>query len=185
MADVSKAFNFVMSNECKILPDGSFSDSTITDIDGGKTRFGIDSKSNPDAVHDGFYDMPAPAALLYAQNFFKYDIFNQILGYNIFDQSIASKFADMAFNEGIEQATKIVQRAVNSLRDTPNLVVVDGKPGARTAASINAVEEDDLLKAIIEYGTQFYTGLRQTHPEKYSDAIYQAWIKRLEKIPPA
>ena len=173
-----------MSNECKILPDGSFSDSTITDIDGGKTRYGIDSKSNPEAVQEGFYSMSQDDALLYAKNFFQYEIFSQVLGYNIVDQVVASKYTDMAFNEGIAQATKIIQRAVNSLRDTANLITVDGKPGARTAASINAVDENELLKAIIEYGTQFYTGLRQQHPEKYSDAVYQAWIKRLERIPP-
>ena len=185
MGDPHKAFQFVLSNECRLKPDGSFNGETITDTDGGMTRYGIDSKSHPEAVHDGFYQMSDADALAYVENIFKYDYFNMVLGYQIEDQVIASKYSDLAFNEYITQATLIMQRSVNSLRTPDKQIQEDGKPGSRTVAAINAADEAALLQAITRFGIAFYSELKQKKPAEYTDKIYANLVSRVEKVPTA
>jgi lysozyme family protein len=186
VADPTIAWHFVLSNECRVRADGSFNGEVITDVDGGLTRFGIDSKSHPGAIRDGFYDkMDDTAALAYAGDIFKYDYFNMVLGYAIQDQRIASKYSDLAFNEYFVQATLIMQRAVNSLRDPGKQIQEDGKPGSMTVAAINAADEAALLQAVIVFGTKFYKGLQQKNPTVFTDGIVANLISRVEKVPPA
>ena len=185
MADPQVSFRFVLGHECRKNPDGSFNGETITDIDGGSSRFGIDSVSHPEALTAGFYQMSDADALVYAGDIFKYDYFNMILGYAIIDQQIAAKYSDLAFNTGVHEATLIVQRAVNSLRSRDTQVAIDGKPGALTTAAINALDASPLLQAISKYGIEFYSGLRDKNPAKYTDKIYNVLVSRVQEVPPA
>jgi len=176
-------FQFTMTQECGLEPDGSFRDKLITDTDGGQTRFGVDSKSHPEAVGDGFYGMSKFDALKYAEAVYTDCYWTPAFAHGIQDQSLATKFVDLAFNEGIEQATKLVQQAINSCRSTVNQLLVDGRPGPETIAAINAVDPHSLMDAIIIYGQIFYTQLRDEHPERYSNFVLASWIKRLHTIP--
>ena len=63
MADRREAFFFVMSHE-----DATLSGTVVTDDNGGQSRFGVNSKDNPQALTDGFYTMPTGEALAYAES---------------------------------------------------------------------------------------------------------------------
>lgn len=67
MADFVTAFNYAMSNE-----DPTLSGIVITDSDGGQTRLGLDSKSNPELLKIRFYDEPLEQALVIAKYTYRY-----------------------------------------------------------------------------------------------------------------
>jgi lysozyme family protein len=183
MADVHKAWAFVLSNEDATPPTGN----VVAEPNGGRARLGINSIAHPEALARGFYSMPLDQALEFAEDIFKYDYWSRILGYSIESQVIASKWADITFNMNAHEATLLVQRAVNSLRLKP--IRVDGVCGPDTIASVNtyldAEDEERLYAAIIKQGAMFYEELRQEHPERYSEALEQEWLRRLNKRPPA
>jgi lysozyme family protein len=182
MADFNKAFRFVLSNEVPVGIDGVFSGVTIVDVDGGQTRFGIDSRSNPQAVTDGFYQMSDADACTYATNLFRVDYWNGIMGDSIVSDRIGAKYADMAFNQYIHEATLLVQRAVNMLQPNDK-IVEDGHLGRLTLAAINGCDENYLLAAIVKSATTFYTELYQQNAGRYSESIYKGWINRINKLP--
>jgi lysozyme family protein len=183
MADAHKGFLWTMAQECNVLADGSFDDATITDTDGGLTRLGVDSRSHPHAVTDGFYQMSKFDALNYAERIYTACYWDLVSGSSIESQMVASKYADLAFNSGINEATKIVQRAVNSCRQVRDLIMVDGIPGWRTTAAVNAVDANRLMAAIIGFGETFYQELYRAHTAIFSSSILNGWLRRLDRIP--
>lgn len=182
MASVSKSWEFVLSNEDGVPPSGK----VTTEPGGEQARLGINSRAHPEAVERGFFMMPLEQALEFAYDIFKYDYWSQVMGYNIQSQLIASKVADLAFNASPKQAMLFVQRAINALRAKP--IKMDGLCGADTLAAVNNTyldgpEEARLYEAILAQATAFYRELRQKEPEKYSEALEAAWLKRLNKRP--
>lgn len=182
MASVSKSWEFVLSNEDGVPPSGK----VTTEPGGEQARLGINSRAHPEAVERGFFTMPLEQALEFAYDIFKYDYWSQVMGYNIQSQLVASKVADLAFNVSPKQATLFVQRAVNTLRAKP--IKMDGLCGADTLAAVNTYldrqDEEWLYGAILGQASTFYTELRTDHPEKYTEALEQAWLARLGKRPP-
>lgn len=186
MADVQKGWAFTLSNEDKTPPTGK----VTTEPNGGKARLGINSIAHPEALERGFYEMPLAEALDYAEDCYKYCYWALILGYNIESQVIASKWADMAFNENPHQATLLVQRALNAVRRAGQLEVkVDGSAGPLTIARVNTYLDDGddevLYQAIAEEGRTFYMDLQAAHPDKYPLTDLASWLHRLGKRPPA
>lgn len=142
-------------------------------------RFGINSGAWPKALTEGFYTMDRDAALIWASNFYKYNFFSPIGGYQITDQSIANKYFDMAVNQGIPQATKIVQRAVNNLLTPLQIgLAVDGKAGQHTINGINMSMPSALLGAIREQAKDFYVELVAANSKLRPDL--DGWLKRAE-----
>jgi lysozyme family protein len=180
---LTKAFLFVMGNE-----DPELTGKVITDIDGGLTRFGIDSKSNPEALVCGFFTMPLDQALQFAQNVFQDNYWCSMAGGSLqTGQIVISKMADLVFNAGAKQGIKITQRAVNSFR-TANKLKEDGICGAGTVAAINTFLDDSdveaLYSGILEHGKVFYQELATENPAKFTPELEAAWIQRLDKRPP-
>lgn len=159
MADFSIAFNYLMDSE-DATRSGVVTDDPSLEHPEAKARFGINSGAFPEALTEGFYTMPTDQALEWAATFYKYRFFAAIGGYQIACQSIANKFLDLAVNEGIEQATKIVQRAANYTLKPIAIgylpLTVDGIPGPKTSEAINACAPEQLLPAIKDYASQFY-----------------------------
>jgi lysozyme family protein len=176
VADLSQAFAFVMRHE-----DSTLSGVVETDNDGGKVRLGVNSKSHPRALSDGFYEMPLDQALVYAMDLFKYDYWSAVCGYTIPDQRSANQVADLAFNCGTHEAVKILQRAANYCLPTRSLILVDGEIGPRTLGAVIEVANrspQELLAAIKQYGEQYYRDLARRKP---ADAKYlNAWLSRLD-----
>jgi lysozyme family protein len=179
MADFRQACDYVLKNEDPEL-EGIVTPDPAKDDPNAVARFGVNSAAHPQAVTDGFFEMGRDAALQYAEDVFKFDYFSPIGGYSIIVQDVVNKFCDLAFNCGISQATKIVQRAVNAA--LPNLqptLSVDGVVGDRTIGRINACEPERLIPAIKEKAKDFYTALAAAHPEMQKNM--KGWLARAEK----
>jgi lysozyme family protein len=174
MALFEPAFIVLMGHE-----DSTMSGVISPEPNGGQARFGINSVAWPSAVADGFYTMDHDTALTYAANFFKANFWTPIEGYQITDQNVANKFFDLSVNEGIQQATKITQRAVNSLFMTGvDALIIDGKPGQMTLSAINKADPVELLAAIKEKAKDFYIGLVASNPKFKPDLA--GWLARAE-----
>lgn len=178
MADFGIAFHYLMQNEDSRLSGNVTPDPSASDPE-AIARFGINSAAHPEAVASGFYTMPIADALEWAQKLYKIRYFAGIGGYSIACQDIANKFFDLAVNEGLNQATKIVQRACNSVL-TPNgtavgylPLTIDGIAGEKTSEAINACAPEQLLPAIKSYAVQFYkdVALRQNWDPRKLEAL--------------
>lgn len=182
MADVNKAWQFVLGDEDTVPPTGK----VTPEPNGGKARLGINSIAHPEAVARGFYSMPLDEALEYAFDVFKYDYWSRMLGYNIESQVMASKLASMVINQGPKEAITLLQRAINKVRGNEALKV-DGCMGPGTLAVLNTyLDETDvnsLFAALVAQGCVFYEGLRDAHPERYSAEMEAEWIKRMQRRP--
>lgn len=176
MASFTPAFEATMKHEDPKLSGIVTKDPSRAHPD-AIARFGINSGAWPEAVTAGFYTMPVSAALEWAATFYKYKFFSPIGGYQITDQPVTNKFFDLAVNEGICEATKIVQRGVNKTGSLGLFFLdVDGKPGMRTIDGINKSMPGELLRAIKDYAVQFYQDLVRRKPkdQEYLDG----WIMR-------
>lgn len=173
MASYEMAFEYMIRHE-----DPKLAGLVVKEPHGAKARFGINSLAHPEAVRDGFYEMERGAALGYAATVYRKSYFEPIGGFQISDQYVANKFFDLAVNTGVQQATKILQRAVNSLIHGPLLLMVDGRPGLRTVDAINQSMPSDLLAAIRSYGKQFYQDVARREPEE--ETYLDEWLKRLD-----
>jgi lysozyme family protein len=111
--------------------------------------------------------------LQYAEDVFKYDYFQPIGGYSIVSQTIANKFADLAFNESPHQATLIVQRALNFTTNQ-----IDGVAGAFTLAAINAADPVVLLAAIKDKAKDFYMEVASKNPSDQKNLA--GWLRRVD-----
>lgn len=172
MADRHIAFLFVMAHE-----DVTMSGVVATDNDGGQVRFGVNSKSNPQAVGDGFYTMPVTDALVYAEKLFVAKYWSAVMGNDIAVQRIANQVADLYFLSERE-AILILQRAVNRFVATP--ISVDGAMGPVTLATVNVVADPlSLLDAIKAQAIVFYQSLVKKDPVKYTTQDYKSWVSRL------
>jgi lysozyme family protein len=183
-SQLEPAFLFIMGNE-----DQGLTGKVVTDSNGGRVRYGINSLANPEALAGGFYSMPNAQALQFAQGIFQNEYWNSMAGDALATgQIVVSKLADLVFNAGPRQGVKLIQRAVNSFR-TANLLKVDGICGAGTVAAINTFLDDTDVEAlyagILEQGKVFYQELATENPVEFTPELEAAWLKRLDKLPPS
>lgn len=91
----------------------------------------------------------------------------------IVDFTVAARAFDMTVNMGARQTGKIIQRALNELG---NNLVVDGKIGKNTFATINCTDPEMLMSEIRQAHAQFYLDLIKAKPKfaKYR----KGWLRR-------
>jgi lysozyme family protein len=82
-----------------------------------------------------------------------------------FDGAIAYQVLDAAFNHGIENAIRFLQRAVN--------VADDGDVGPRTVMAVRAMSITDVLMRFNAQRIDFYTKLSTF------DAFGKGWMRRI------
>ncbi|MDR0556082.1 MAG: hypothetical protein LBG20_03730, partial [Holosporaceae bacterium] len=82
---------------------------------------------------------------------------------SIDNENLSVKFFDLCVNMGINQATKLVQRA---LRSTSQTVIEDGIIGPTTLAAINKADPTDLLAALKSEAAGFYRLIAQANPSQ-------------------
>ena len=128
-----------------------------------------------DLDHDGDVDVDDiknmtvdEARKLYRIHFwdkYKYD--------KIVDFVVAARAFDMTVNMGARQTGKIIQRALNELGHN---LVVDGKIGKNTFATINRTNPEMLMAEIRLAHAKFYLDLIKAKPkfEKYK----KGWLRR-------
>jgi lysozyme family protein len=156
--------------------DSTLSGAVTHEPDGGTARFGVNSIANPKAVADGFFEMAKDKALQYAQELFVAAYWGPISGQAIFSQCVANKYADLAYNLGVRESTRIVQRAVSS-QGVEIVVSVDGKMGPRTLACINQADPEVLLRAIKQEAVKVYEDLAQRNV-KFQSSL-RGWLARV------
>ena len=88
-------------------------------------------------------------------------------------ERIAIKLFDCAVNMGPFRATKIAQEALNDLRCG---LVVDGRMGPKTLASLNGTDEDVFFLFLVTRLEQFYVGLNQRK-------FLKGWLRRARTLP--
>jgi len=178
MADSGPAFEFTMRWEDPDLKGDVHPDPTDTDPNAVE-RWGLNSHWFPNLVAQGYFtSMSKEDSFRIAQHVYEANYFGRILGWQIQDQSIATKIADLAYNEGCEEATKITQRAVNSLQTGLTIALaVDGQFGKGTLTAVNLAQPADLLAAIKGYAEDFYRSwaIRENKP----DSELQSLLRRV------
>jgi hypothetical protein len=182
MADYEIAFRYLMDDEDRARTGAVVADPTSSDPK-AVARFGINSHWCPEAVRENYYTMPHDEALEWAKGFYKCRYFAAILGYDIACQDIANKYFDLAVNEGVGEATKIVQRSCNQVI-APVMIgkltlAVDGKPGQMTLATINKCAPEVLLPTIKAYAEQLYRDIGRKL--KWSPELLKAMLKRANR----
>jgi lysozyme family protein len=96
---------------------------------------------------------------------------------------LATKVFDIAINCGPSTAIRIVQKAINSIRQADKditLISVDGKMGKVTLESINALDSDPLLSAIVFFQKTYYRDLCERNGKL--SVFLKGWLKRADNI---
>jgi lysozyme family protein len=166
-----------------MLPNETFAPTDMrygkvtTDNDGGLVRFGVNSKSlGASLVNTTFYTtMSNDEAIKAAANLYNISVWKPMQGDLLTSQRVASKIFDMAVNQGVHEAAKLAQRAA--------LVQVDGVIGPITVATINSIDENQMLKSLVTEWIWFIGLVIENHPEYVS--YKEDWTARAEKLPVA
>jgi lysozyme family protein len=153
---------------------------------GGPTFWGISlrylEQTGHDVDKDGDVDADdvraltrADAIAIYATDFWKplkLDL--------IESQAVATRVLDIAVNAGLKRATKILQKAVNSLLGEDDVrLKVDGKLGPKTRAAANAQDAVDLMAALRQKHADFYKAITKNNPA--FEAFLEGWLRRAAK----
>lgn len=173
MADFLTAFNYMIVNE-----DSTLSGVVVTDNDGGTTRLGLDSKSNPELLTNDFYTCPVAEAIVIAKTTYQAKYWAPIWGDKLLSQRVASKFLDMSVNENPSEAIKLTQRAAYGQASGVN---IDGQMGPNTLKTINDDHEGALLQGMCTWWNWFIGKVIQSNP---TYARYEtSWRNRAFKLP--
>ncbi len=179
MDDVNQAVDFVLDQEDAGLTGNI---TTLPGDTGGPTRFGLASADHPELVKEGYYEetdgqpkIPKEEALDIAEVKYAEEYGDKIDLSEIADQGVADRILSFAVNEGPEESTAVLQKALNSLGAN---LSVDGKFGPGTLAAVNAQEPAKLIAALRSFQRQFYTHLVQVRPDLMPN--YQGFLNRAD-----
>lgn len=112
------------------------------------------------------------ASAIYRVDYWRWD--------GIIDGRIQIKLFDIAVNAGIQRAVKILQQAVNQIRQTKWLAE-DGMLGPKTESEANAISPAILLEAICEEQKAFYYGIVARNQTQM--CFLTGWLKRASRKP--
>ena len=178
MSEFQPAFENTMNHE-----DATRSGKVTTDA-GGKTRFGIAEKFNPDLPEE-FFTGPKDKALSIAEMRMQEDYWTKGNLAKIENQDVANKIFDMMVNMGVHQGAAYAQRACNFLirqsvalpspdGDTGELkplvpeftLVEDGVLGPKSIAAINSFDPEKLLNVLRELSAAHYRHIAAVNPSQ-------------------
>ncbi len=135
MADVTKAIEFVLRQEDSTL---SGTVTTARGDKGGRTRFGISERWHPELNDIGFFfTMSRAAAMAKAEEVMAEEYAAPLSLASISNQGLATALLSLAVLEGVPQAVRALQQAVQ--------VDIDGVMGPKTLAAVNAASSTDLM----------------------------------------
>lgn len=183
MASFDEAIKFVLKNE------GGFVDNKSDP--GGATNYGISLrflKSTGDYGDiDGDGDIDVDDIHLLdeesCKKIYKHEFWDRYGFSGINSNKLATKVFDIAINCGPSTAIRIVQKAINSIRQADKditLISVDGKMGKVTLESINALDSDPLLSAIVFFQKTYYRDLCERNGKL--SVFLKGWLKRADNI---
>jgi lysozyme family protein len=153
-----KAFEYLLKHEGGYVNDPA--------DPGGETRYGISKQSYPNLdIKNLTLDQ---AREIYFRDFWSRGKYEQIE-----DENIAIKLFDLAVNVGINQANRLIQRA---LRAAGTQIVEDGIIGPITLAAINKADPTDLLAALKSESAGYYRLIANANPSQQK--FITGWLKR-------
>jgi lysozyme family protein len=142
-------------------------DSTLSGVvttdKGGKTRFGISQKANPDLTDTNFYMLITAVALKKARQVYTARYASKVQTDKIFSVAVCSKILDMYVNMGTEGII-LAQNCVG--------VKADGGVGNITLAHWNMADPDGLLQHLANVSVSYYRNLNGSLKE------HEAWEER-------
>lgn len=150
MADFRPAFDNTMKWE------GGFAD--LKNDPGGATNFGISLRFlkaiNPTATIDNIKNLSVDdAMIIYLDQFWLPNKYGKIDS-----QKVASKVFDLSVNCGAQMANQFIQKSVNLLDYSPDLVV-DGILGSKSIEAINLCHPDALYTCIKYNAIAYYAAI--------------------------
>lgn len=183
MADFEKAIEKVIKNE------GGFSNHQ--NDPGGATNYGVSLRflkgtgEYGDIDHDGDVDIEDIKSLTEdtASDIYKREFWDRYNFEKINDDQLASKVFDIAVNCGPRTAGRLIQKAVNSIRQADkeiNLITVDGVMGPRTFEAINTCGSKPLLSALVFFQKTYYRDLCEKNDKL--NVFLNGWLKRADEI---
>jgi lysozyme family protein len=141
MADPAEAVKYNLHFE-----DATLS-GEVTEDEGGKTRFGLASKYNPDLNDENFYALPVEEALTKAMQIYTERYCPRVDVTQIVDQAVANKIYDMFVNMG-DEAIFLVQNCVGA--------DADGHIGPNTLRQINSSDPGGLCYRLCNVSRAYY-----------------------------
>jgi lysozyme family protein len=166
MADFQQAITFVLRHEDAGLT------GKITHDSGGATKYGIAQRAHPEVA-------VGELTLEQAEEIYRADYWQKVLGDQIEDNEVAAKLLDMAVNMGVHQAVVLCQRAVNCMRRQEARfvpLIEDGRMGAKTLGAINECDPQTLVKALRSFSAEFYRHVAAVRPEE--EKYLKGWLAR-------
>lgn len=159
MADLKVALQTVFGNE------GGYVNNPHDP--GGETKFGIAKKYHPEVdIKNLTIDQ---AADIYRREYWKFD--------RLQSQVVATKVFDIAVNDGVGQAIKLLQRAVAYVKGVT--LADDGLMGLVTIAMTNACDEGKLLSELRARACWFYAIIELRKPDALEDETFMlGWMRR-------
>lgn len=173
MAEYKPAFDITVRNE-----DPTLSGKVMTDNNGGKVRYGLNSKAHPDLESSGYYLLDADLALTYAQGYYHDWYWQVIRGDVIANQAVANKVFDQSVVMGIHDAVVCLQRSMLMVA-TQQILVQDGVLGPMSMKSLNAQDPLSFLTRYKSQLTRHYRLIVLAHSE---DITYlNGWLDRVSR----
>jgi lysozyme family protein len=153
-----KAFDYLMYHE------GGYSNNPQDQ--GGETKYGISKRSYSKLdIKNLTRDQ--------AKQIYYVDFWTKSKCEDIVDENIAVKLFDLAVHSGIQQANRLIQRA---LRAAGEQVVEDGIIGPITLAAINKADPTDLLAALKSEAAGLYRLIANANPSQ--QRFIEGWLNR-------
>jgi lysozyme family protein len=153
-----KAFDYLLKHEGGYVNDKA--------DPGGETNSGISKRSYPNLDIKNL--TLEQAKEIYFRDFWLKGKYEQIN-----DENIAIKLFDLGVNVGINQANKLIQRA---LRATGTQVTEDGIIGPITLKAINEADPTDLLAALKSEAAGYYRLIANLKPSQKK--FITGWLRR-------
>lgn len=169
MADKQAAIDYVLKNE-----DSRLSGKVTTDR-GGRTRFGIAERFHPQ-LGDAFYLADHDSALAEARAIYDEEYCQPMRLGELESQRVANKLLDMAVNDGVNEATHLLQKALFHC----GFNLESRTPGPQTVSAINASDENQLLKFLRLVSIDFYNHVAINvgcTPDEHL-----SWLRRANKL---
>ena len=151
-------------------------DGTVTEDQGGLTKYGISQRAYPDL--DIANLSREKAAELYRRDYWDRAKCGK------FPPVIAMILMDAAVNAGVRQGWILLQRAINAAL-VDHSIGVDGMAGPETISAVLALDKcgrlEILATAFIEARGAHYKGLAKDQPKMHGSSL-KGWLNRLARL---
>lgn len=142
---------------------------------GGITKYGVSLRFlksiQPDATREDIIVLTKEqASEIFYNNFWKPCKCPQII-----DDDIAFALYDTAVNMGVNQAVKLLQRAINI--NTSEELEVDGRIGDKTVNAVNNNSGKYILQSFLLQRVEFYKNLAAKKPSQ--NVFLKGWLNRV------